>query len=140
MTDEQPDIGLDDIPEESIVTGSADTGDDEQNDELEFVRDWFPNPDDYRGKTNISAKQARYLTVMRHLPDIFPDMMGSDDMKALLNDLADNVERYQTSINGKSREQQQEILKLVGGGQQQDMDQKQNQMLDWYMKDMGQDE
>lgn len=137
------DNAIDDVSgvavEDPILTEyGSDRGDKEDN-RLEFVREWFPTENDYRGKTRISAKQARALTVMRHLPDIYGEEILGEDKEAiakLINSLADNIEVYQTSIGGESRSEQKDILELAFGGHNEKRQSQETSMMDRFMQDM----
>lgn len=115
----------------------------EADSRLEFVREWFPAENDHRGKTRISPTQARALTVMRHLPEIYgEELLGEDKeiIKHLLNSLADNIEVYQTSIAGQSRSEQKDILELAFGGHGEKRQSQETSILDQYMQDIQENE
>lgn len=110
---------------------------------LQFVREWFPSENDHRGKTRISPEQARALTVMRHLPEIYGEELLGDKEEAmsnLLNSLADNIEVYQTSIGGQSRAEQKDILELAFGGHAEKKQSQETSMMDRLMQDIDQEE
>lgn len=111
------------------------------DDRLSFTREWFPDSDEWKGKTNISPTQARALTVMRQLPTMLDDVLPDDDgeLDRLLNALADDIEIYQTSIGGLSRRQQKEILELAFGGQEEKRTSRESSILDRYMQQMDND-
>lgn len=126
--------------EDPILTEfGSDRGGDEEDTRLEFVREWFPAADNWKGKTRISPMQARALTVMRHLPEIYGEELLGEDKEAiakLVASLADNIEVYQTSIGGESRSEQKDILELAFGGQGEKRQAQENSMLDRMMQDI----
>lgn len=122
-----------------LVEFGSDGAADDEDSRLEFVREWFPSANNWKGKTRISPTQARALTVMRHLPSIYgEELLGEDEEEIdnLLNSLANNIEVYQTSIGGKSREEQKDILELAFGGQAEKRQSQENSMLDRMMQDI----
>lgn len=147
MSDNEPnkiDEAIQEAEDTDIERTLVEYGDDSEDDSrLEFVKKWFPSEDDWRGKTRISAEQARALTVMRHLPEIYgEEILGEDkeDIKNLLNSLADNIEVYQTSMGGESRKEQKDILELAFGGQAEQQLAKENSMMDTFMQDIEDDD
>lgn len=132
--------------EDPILTEFGSSQSNDTDNRLEFVREWFPSKDDYRGKTRISPQQARALTVMRHLPQIYgEELLGDNEeeieaMLNLLNSLADNIEIYQTSMGGKSREEQKDILELAFGGHNEKKASQETSMMDRFMQDMDQND
>lgn len=106
---------LEDIPaEDPFVTEYGARGGGEDSKKIDFAQQWFPNEDEWQGKTNISPHQARDLALVRALPKAFPELEPSEKF---LHTLVDNYEMYLTSIEGKSREDHVSILRaLVGAG------------------------
>lgn len=140
---EPNDIGeaVEEVSDTDIERTLVEYGDsnDDNDSRLEFVEKWFPAEDDWRGKTRISAEQARALTVMRNLPGIYGEEILGDDyeeIEELLNSLADNIEVYQTSMGGESRREQKDILELAFGGHAEQQMAKENSMMDTFMQDM----
>lgn len=127
--------------EDPILTEYGSSKGDSDDERLAFVEKWFPTENDQRGKTRISPTQARALTVMRHLPELYDGLLGEkeNEIQELLNGLADNIEVYQTSIGGKSRQEQKDILELAFGGHQEKMQSQESSMLDRYMQSIDED-
>lgn len=125
------------VEDPTLVEFGSDKGNQEDS-RLEFVREWFPEENDWRGKTRISPTQARALTVMRHLPNIYgEELLGKkeEELAKLLNSLADNIEVYQTSIGGQSRAEQKDILELAFGGHSEKRESQETSMMDRLMQD-----
>lgn len=130
------------VEDPMLTEFGSDRGKDDDS-RLQFVREWFPSENDYRGKTRISPRQARALTVLRHLPDIYgKELLGEDkeSLSKLLNSLGDNIEIYQTSIGGESRSEQKDILELAFGGHSEKMQSQESSMLDRYMAEIDEKE
>lgn len=136
---------VDDIAVENpMLTEFGSSKSDDSDNRLEFVREWFPTKGDWRGKTRISPNQARALTVMRHLMPIYGnDIFDNEEQEAmqnLLDSLATNIEIYQTSMGGKSREEQQAILELAFGGHSEKRESQESSMIDRYMERIDENE
>lgn len=99
--------------EDSILTEyftNPEAGDTEK---LSHVDAFTPGADEWKGKTNIAAHQARLLALGRILCRAFPEVK---EYEPLLEDAMTNYEMYLTSIDGMSRTEITSILKALFGG------------------------
>lgn len=105
---------LENVNDESQIigqySGDGNSGDTEG---IEFVGEWFPNEEQWQGKTAIAPEQARPLAMVRHLPEVFEEL---EDLEPFLEGAIRDYEQYLTSIEGGSRQQQMQILKAMMGG------------------------
>lgn len=105
---------LEDIPgEDPMLVEYASRGKDDRE-EISFAGDWFPDSDDWMGKTNITPEQARPLALVRLMPDMFDEL---EDLRPLFEDFVNDYEKYLTSIEGEAREQQAGILQSMFGNE-----------------------
>lgn len=80
--------------------------------QFEITEQWFPQPDDWQGKTRIHPRQAQALAAARILPKAFDDL---EPIEEYLIDMINNYEMYLTSVDGKSREEQTRVLEAMFG-------------------------
>lgn len=99
--------------EESIIAG-YERGKSDESDKVNFAQEWFPDKDQWAGKTIINPSQAKALAVARNLAGIFPELQQSD---ATIQDILDKYEVYLTSIEGNARNQHELILRAAFGDQ-----------------------
>ncbi len=97
--------------EDPILTEYGSQGSDE-NPFTELAEKWFPNRDDWQGKTRISPPQAHALSLARAMTIVYPEI---EELNPFLMSMIINYEQYQTSIEGLSREQQVSVLKSMFG-------------------------
>lgn len=122
MPDEKPVLDpelveeLQNIPvEDNLLTeyGSPGSQSDDSQD-ISFAEKWFPDKDNWQGKTIIQPKQARALAAVRAMPEVWDEL---EDLEPFLDSMVTDYEQYLTSIEGISRNQQSKILQAMFGGE-----------------------
>lgn len=110
--DELVDILKNDIPhEEPLLTDLNSRGSDGQE-KIDFADKWFPEKENYDGKTIITPEQARAIVQLRHVSNFFDEF---SDMQPMINSMIDDYEILLTSIEGQSRNEQRSILEAIFG-------------------------
>lgn len=108
---------LEDLPAEdpfvteygtSMGSGSA------KEESINFADKWFPDWDQWQGKTRITPRQARALAAVRALPLMWEEL---EDLEPFLDQFVRDYEMYLTSIDGVAREQHADILRSMFGGE-----------------------
>lgn len=99
--------------EDPLITEYFTGGADSDTERVDFVETWFPDADEWQGKTDISYVQARNMALVRIIPLVFDEV---EELKPMLDQLVDNYEKYLTSVDGVAREQQASILRSMFGG------------------------
>lgn len=104
---------LEDIPGEdpALVEYAMQGGED--NEDISFAESWFPDTNNWKGKTNITVEQAKMMSIARNLDEHYSEM---EELMPFINGVVDDYEQYLTSIAGESREQQAGILRSLFGG------------------------
>lgn len=103
------------VSEEQIIgtyTSDAQNGQKEQ-----VVSNWFPDSAEWQGKTVVNAREARVLSMARNLPKAFEEI---EHMEPFIDELISDLEKYLTSVDGISREQQKSVLMALFGESQTD--------------------
>lgn len=104
---------LERIPKEDpLITEYGTAGKGGQQEAIDFVSQWFPQKDNWQGKTKINENQAKALALFRHLPELFDEI---EDLQGFIEGFTNNYEQYLTSVDGESRIQHTEILKALFG-------------------------
>lgn len=126
MTEEDPVIPdelkdeLESIPaEDPFVTEYMTQGGGNAGESLRFIEKWFPDEEDWQGKTKIQSHQASALAILRNLDEAFMDGEFNEVMPFLIGAI-DDYEKYLTSIEGESRKEHVDILRTLFGGPQTD--------------------
>ena len=84
---------------------------------LRFIEKWFPDEDEWEGKTNIEAHQAHSLAIVRNMEKFFDEL---EPIMPLINSTVEDYEMYLTSIEGEARKEHVDILRTLFGGPQTD--------------------
>lgn len=104
------------LSEEEIVGMYGGAGGKEER--MPIVENWFPNADEWQGKTAIQPHQAHALALAKHLPEAFEEISG---LEGFIQNIINDYEMLLTSIGGQSREQQKNVLRaLFGAGTAQE--------------------
>lgn len=102
---------LDDVlSEEEIIGMYGGSGGKEER--MPIVENWFPNADEWQGKTAIQPHQAHALALAKHLPEAFEEISG---LEAFIHNIINDYEMLLTSVGGQSREQQMNVLRALFG-------------------------
>lgn len=100
------------IDSEAELMGQYVTEGSSENQSIDFVAQWFPDEDEWQGKTQVTWEQAQAMAVLRHLPKAYPELEGMEDF---LDGVIRDYEMYLTSVEGESRDQQRRILESLFG-------------------------
>lgn len=120
---------LENIPGEDPFLTEYASGNGDESDSINFISEWFPDSNEWQGKTEITPKQARALSLFRALPHAYDEL---SDMEPFIVNLLDNYEKYLTSIDGKAREQQAGILKALVGGESEMTEDERSAMMSMF--------
>lgn len=110
----------------------------QEQSELEFVREWFPDPDSWKGKTNITADQARQLALIRNMHLAFPEL--EEHTVEFLDSVANDYEQYLTSIEGEARQQHTSIMQSIFSGASESLEKAQSTLLGAVSQDLVEDD
>lgn len=87
---------------------------------FQFLEKYFPDKDDYDQKTRISSKKiAQQIAKFKIIEKLYPEISNDDtspediDMGDSVQEYLDNVEKLNVSVEGKSRDEYEEILKAL---------------------------
>jgi len=100
------------LSEEHLIGTYSTDGNNEER--LPLVKSWFPQEDEWQGKTHINSFQAKALAVAKHLPDAFNELKP---LAPFMENVINDYEMLLTSVEGKSREQQMNVLMSMFGEQ-----------------------
>lgn len=99
------------LSEEEIVgMGMREKGSEEK---IPLVEGWFPQKEEWSGKTNISLFQAHNIALAKTLSLAFPELKP---LEKFIQESLTNYEMLLTSVEGVSREQQMNVLMSMFGG------------------------
>lgn len=99
--------------EDPLITEYGTPGKGQDNEGIHFAKGWFPDSDQWQGKTNITEPQAKKLAAVRNLSKAFPQVAHMEDF---LTSMVTDYEMYKTSVEGESRKEQMRVLKSIFGG------------------------
>lgn len=86
---------------------------------IPLVSDWMPDGDEWQGKTIITKQEAIAHALAKNLSYAFPEVRPMHDfIESSVNDL----EMLLTSVQGRAREQQMEVLRAMFGAGKADME------------------
>lgn len=81
---------------------------------IPLVRDWLPGGDEWQGKTIISKREAIAHALAKNLHHAFPTIRPMEDF---IIDSVNDLEMLLTSVDGRARDQQMEVLRgMFGAG------------------------
>lgn len=103
---------LDEIDAEDPMVVEYGTHGQDGGEKIQFTEKWFPGSDEWAGKTSVSHRQARALALVKNLPLAFDELEGLSDF---LDVVVEDYEKLLTSVEGRSREQQTDVLRAVFG-------------------------
>lgn len=83
-----------------------------ENHKTEFIDKWFPSEKQLQGKTDIELHQARCLALIRHLDTHFHEI---EELGEFLRNVISDYELYRTSVDGKSRKEQVQVMRAMFG-------------------------
>lgn len=107
-----------------------------QEESISFADKWFPEHDEWQGKTRITPQQARALAAVRALPLVWDEL---EDLKPFLDRFVTDYEMYLTSIDGLARDQHADILRAMFGGEAE-QEERRRDMLFGAIAGVGQDD
>ena len=103
---------------------------------LRFIEKWFPEANEWQGKTKIESHQAHSLAVMRNIGELWPELKPI--MPFILGSIED-YEKYLTSIDGEARKEHVDILRTLFGGAEVDEAESRSQLMNMFANKMQQD-
>lgn len=98
--------------EDPMLTAYATPGGDGEE-KTEFAKSWFPDSDEWGGKTDVTFRQARAMAMVQNFPKIFDEL---EELDGFLEGFIQDYQKLLTSVGGVSREQQAGILRSLFGG------------------------
>lgn len=100
------------ISEDSLIGGYL-AGKGNENEKLPIVESWFPEAEEWHGKTRVTPRQAQAVAIAKHLPIIFDEI---DEYDKFIENMIDDYLKLLTSVEGVSRDQQMQVLQSLFGG------------------------
>lgn len=86
---------------------------DGESDANSIVREWIAQEesDDWQGRTNISTNQAAPIAFLANIDSLLPNATHDGALETMSDEVLEDYLEILTSIDGKSRKQQVEVLK-----------------------------
>lgn len=107
---------LDSIVAEEQIIGQYGSGEGSQE-RLSLVKSWFPETDNWDGKTKINARQARSIAIARNMAKVFPELVIAEEF---IQTVIEDYEILLTSVKDKNeetaRDDQVRIMTSMFGG------------------------
>lgn len=90
---------------------------------IPIVKSWLPGGDEWQGKTIITKREAVAHALAKNLSQAFPEIRPMEEfIESSVNDL----EMLLTSVGGRGREQQMEVLRAMFGAGKLDAEEAQS--------------
>lgn len=78
-----------------------------EEDNLEFLREYFPDQDNILQKGRLESKLPTVLSTVEMLPELYKELSGFEDF---IDEWINKIEQRKISVNGKSRGEFENIL------------------------------
>jgi hypothetical protein len=87
----------------------------------QMAGDYLPESDDWLAKTALDLNDPHAVAALRQLSFLYPELTESDDeLQKVIDDFVDDFLTGRTSVGGKSRDEYQNIIMAMFGGNPED--------------------
>ena len=82
-------------------------------DRQEMAANYLPEQDEWQAKTNIDINDPAAIAALRNFDEMFPEVEG---LQPLIDGFLDDFLQTKTSVGGASREEYENIIRSMFGG------------------------